>query len=158
MRVPQHPAGVDAGISPVATRGAPHVTYTALRCDLLIPGRGEPIEQGALVVKDAKIDWVGKYANIPSIYHQLDFTRVPVLLPGLWDCHVHYGGHGTPAFPTIEDHNSFLPGADALAGAITVADLRRTLEAGFTSVRELSGVRESFPAPPRFGHCGYYEC
>ncbi|RYP42302.1 hypothetical protein DL768_010351 [Monosporascus sp. mg162] len=31
-----------------------------------------------------------------------------------------------------------LPGAGVLTGAVTVADLRMTLEAGFTSIRELS--------------------
>lgn len=111
----------------------------ALRCDLLLPGRGEPIPQGALVIKDAKIEWVGEYHACPAQFRSLTFQHIPVLMPGLWDCHVHFGGHGL-AFPAMGDTQSFLPGATSLAGAVTVADLRRTLEAGVTSVRELSGV------------------
>ncbi|KAI1857666.1 hypothetical protein JX265_011081 [Neoarthrinium moseri] len=144
MRVPHN--------SDVPVRGAPSSTvrgtaalneaatssYTALRSDLLIPGRGQPIEHGALVIKDAKIEWVGEFTGRPSKYGNLDFKHVPVLMPGLWDCHVHFGGWGLGS-GTIGDHRTLLPGAQALAGAVTVDDLRRTLEAGFTSVRELSG-------------------
>jgi len=42
---------------------------------------------------------------------------------------------------------SFLPGTEALIGAVTVDDLRATLMAGFTSVRELGGYAgDVFPA------------
>lgn len=136
MRVPHRPVHVitDGGsVTPQAS------TLVALRCDLLIPGRGEPIPRGALVIKDAKIEWVGEYHACPAPFRPLTFQHVPVLMPGLWDCHVHFGGTGL-AFPAIGDTKSFLPGATSLAGAVTVADLRRTLEAGITSVRELSGV------------------
>ncbi|KAH6660707.1 hypothetical protein BKA67DRAFT_590006 [Truncatella angustata] len=114
------------------------VTYTALRSDLLIPGRGKPIVGGALIIKGAKIEWVGQYADRPSKYGSIKFRHLPVLIPGMWDCHTHYGGYGK-AFGAIGDHKALLPGASALAGAVTVEDLKRTLDAGFTSVRELSG-------------------
>lgn len=117
-------------------------TYTALKADLLIPGRGGPTKDGALVIQGDKIDWVGEYAQRPSKYANLKFQHVPVLMPGMWDCHTHFGGYGL-AFPSIGDHKALLPGANSLAGAVTVADLKRTLEAGFTSVRELSGVRNN---------------
>ncbi|KAI0132294.1 amidohydrolase [Xylariales sp. AK1849] len=122
----------------VPVEEAVNVTCTGLRCDLLIPGRGDPVENGALVIKGTKIDWVGEYAHRPSKYGAITFQHVPVLMPGMWDCHVHFGGWGK-TFPMVGDHRAFLPGAEALAGAITVADLQRTLEAGFTSVRELLG-------------------
>jgi imidazolonepropionase-like amidohydrolase len=137
MRLPQHPAAYDGNAAP---QQASSVAYTGLRCNLLIPGRGDPIKHGALVIKDGKIDWVGEYSGRPSKYDAIKFTHVPVLMPGLWDCHVHFGGHGL-AFNNLNDHRSFLPGYESLAGAITAADLKRTLEAGFTSVRELAGVR-----------------
>lgn len=147
MRVPQNTVPVAQGSTTAAVVAAvvaeetmsSSATYTALRSDLLIPGRGKPVENGALVIKGGKIEWVGEYAQRPSKYNNVKFQHVPVLMPGMWDCHTHFGGYGL-AFPTIGDHKALLPGANSLAGAITVADLKRTLEAGFTSVRELSGV------------------
>lgn len=143
MRVPQlqahyaaRPAASITAESAATTEAA--VAYTGLRSDLLIPGRGDPIEDGAVVIKDDTIEWVGRYADRPSKYEHVDFTHVPVLMPGMWDCHTHFGGYGR-AFSTFGDSKALLPGAQSLAGAVTVADLQRTLEAGFTSVRELSG-------------------
>lgn len=148
MRVPQYTAAAHHNTQPAAAAAAAaeaeisitSTAYTALRADLLIPGRGEPLEGGALVIKGAKIEWVGEYASRPSKYGTINFQHVPVLMPGMWDCHTHFGGYGR-AFPSIGDHSALLPGAPSLAGAVTVADLKRTLEAGFTSVRELGGVR-----------------
>lgn len=139
MRIPHRPALED-----VTSDGDDDShTYVGLKSDLLIPGRGDPIRHGALVIRDAKIDWVGAYSSLPSKYGAIKFVSVPVLLPGLWDCHVHFSGNGV-AFNFPDDHRSLLPGASPLIGAVTVADLQRTLHAGFTSVRELSGVSSSF--------------
>lgn len=137
MRVPHYEVPPPAFVETEAA--VLSAAYTALRSDLLIPGRGKPIEGGAVVIKDDKLEWVGRYADRPSKYGTTSFKHVPVLMPGMWDCHTHFGGYGK-AFLSIGDHKALLPGANALAGAVTVADLKRTLEAGFTSVRELSGV------------------
>jgi hypothetical protein len=143
MRVPHRPAGLGgpltvANVHEASSSQQPYA-YVGLRCDLLIPGRGSPIEDGALVIRSDKIEWVGQYTHRPPCYGAITFQHVPVLLPGLWDCHVHFGGFGL-AFPTVLDRKTLLPGAQTLAGAVTVADLQRTLEAGVTSVRELLGV------------------
>lgn len=119
-------------------------TPFGIRADLLIPGRGEPIKHGAVIVRDGRIAWVGPYTDLPSEYHggpggSVKFTHVPVVMPGMWDLHTHFGGLGRDV-RFFDDPKSLLPGASVLAGAITVEDLRRTLEAGFTSIRELAGV------------------
>jgi imidazolonepropionase-like amidohydrolase len=57
----------------------------------------------------------------------------------MWDAHTHFVGAHV-AFGLTESTRMFLPGSGALAGAVIVDDLRATLEAGFTSVRELGGV------------------
>lgn len=49
--------------------------------EVLIPGRGEPLKKGALVVKDSTIEWVGLQDEIPSEYSSIRFSRVPVLMP-----------------------------------------------------------------------------
>ena len=56
----------------------------------------------------------------------------------MWDCHTHFGGSEL-AFGIQDGTKAWLPGAGALIGALTVDDLRRTLMAGFTSVREVGG-------------------
>ncbi|KHO01451.1 amidohydrolase [Metarhizium album ARSEF 1941] len=111
---------------------------TLISAHLLIPGRGEPIPRGGLAFCGSKIAWVGSFSSRPDKYRNLPFTTVPVLMPGLWDCHVHFLGIDVAASVTsgIVD---FLPGAPALAGAVVADDLRRTLAAGYTSVRELGG-------------------
>lgn len=59
-------------------------------------------------------------------------------MPGLWDCHVHFMGVDV-ASSLSNGLISFLPQQPALIGAVTVADLKATLDAGYTSVRELAG-------------------
>ncbi|KAK8090902.1 amidohydrolase [Apiospora phragmitis] len=139
MRVPHYTAPTDCVNGVEEHSGTTSATTCfGIRSDLLIPGRGQPIKNGAVVVDDATIEWVGEFSNRPAKYDAVKFHHVKVLMPGLWDCHVHFGGHGL-AFSTLNASSSFLPGAPTLAGAVTVADLRRTLDAGFTSVRELMG-------------------
>ncbi|KAK3687645.1 hypothetical protein B0T22DRAFT_457722 [Podospora appendiculata] len=106
--------------------------------DILIPGRGEPVVNGALVVKDSTIDWVGSKDDIPGRYSSVRFSRVPVLMPGMWDVHTHFSGANIVSTPS-DSYKLFLPGTATLIGAVTVDDLRATLMAGFTSVRELGG-------------------
>lgn len=58
--------------------------------DLLIPGKGEPIKNGTVIFKDGKIEYAGPQKDVPIQYvsTQSKATRVNVLMPGLWDCHV----------------------------------------------------------------------
>jgi imidazolonepropionase-like amidohydrolase len=112
---------------------------------LLIPGRGPPVPNATLVAEGTKIVFVGKQSKLPSKYAQLEGPVVPFLLPGLWDCHVHF--FGAP---------SFAPGVvtstpAALAGARSARDLAATLDAGFTSVRELGGYGSQIAAAVKEG-------
>lgn len=64
----------------------------------------------------------------------------------MWDVHTHFMGCDIVA-PVTNFIPSLLPGTAALIGAVTVDDLRATLMAGFTSVRELGGYAgDVFPA------------
>jgi imidazolonepropionase-like amidohydrolase len=59
-------------------------------------------------------------------------VSVPVLMPGLWDCCCHYLGlRGELRMRALESH--------VLLGAITAVELKATLQAGYTSVREWGG-------------------
>ncbi|KAI9736064.1 MAG: hypothetical protein M1818_006240 [Claussenomyces sp. TS43310] len=104
-----------------------------IKADLLIPGRGEPLEHGAVVIDQEKLAWVGPQSCIPSIYASIPYVSVPVVMPGLWDCHVHYTGS------TLSSNDQLFGTNGALVGARVSRDVANTLLAGFTSVRELGG-------------------
>ncbi|KAK3318431.1 hypothetical protein B0H66DRAFT_557225 [Apodospora peruviana] len=151
MRIPVHAVGIAATTSAsttISTAAAANDCSSAfgILADLLIPGRGDPVSKAALVVKDSAIDWVGREDDIPADYSSLHFSRVHVLMPGMWDVHTHFMGSNIVG--SLQDSfTQFLPGMPALIGAVTVDDLRATLMAGFTSVRELGGYAgDVYPA------------
>ena len=109
-------------------------SLSRIDADVLIPGRGEPITEASCVFKGNRIEWVGCQSELPQSYHDINpVAQVPILMPGLWDCHVHLLG-GKSA--KIAD---FITNPQALAGARSARDIAATLNAGFTSVRELGG-------------------
>ncbi|KAI8155366.1 hypothetical protein KHU50_010221 [Colletotrichum sp. SAR 10_65] len=113
-------------------------SVTVILADLLIPGRGNPLSDAAVAMVDDKIAFVGLAKELPDKYRSANTVSVPVVMPGLWDVHVHFMGMDV-ATDFKEGMFNFLPGSNALIGAVTVADLERTLMAGYTSVRELCG-------------------
>ncbi|KAL2874473.1 hypothetical protein SGCOL_010345 [Colletotrichum sp. CLE4] len=152
MRVPHRPQEMQQPVSTAQPRGIPpsethqaqtmaspqeqeepegDPAITLITADLLIPGRGIPVPNAAVAISDDKIIHVGPRDSLPSKYRSLTPLHVPVLMPGLWDVHVHFLG--------IDGIFNVLPGSNALIGAVIVQDLEATLMAGFTSVRELGG-------------------
>lgn len=134
--------------SPASAAAASTTTDDAavIVASLLIPGRGDPLTNGALVHKAGVITWLGAVAHLPSEYQSAPRTTVPVLMPGLWDCHVHFFG----SLDKMDDLFNLLPSRAALAGALTAKDFEATLMAGYTTVRELGGYGcDVFPAVQR---------
>ncbi|KAK7958213.1 hypothetical protein PG988_013061 [Apiospora saccharicola] len=79
MRVPHNT--VQAGPShgdeeERSVTGTTTTTCFGIRSDLLIPGRGQPIKNGAVVVEDATIEWVGDFSNRPAKYDAVKFHHV----------------------------------------------------------------------------------
>jgi imidazolonepropionase-like amidohydrolase len=97
---------------------------------VLIPGRGAPLSDGAVVFDDGGISYVGPQAGAPAA----PTVRVPVVMPGLWDCHAHFAGLHT--FDVEETMRVPVPVAAARAAKSAEA----ALLAGFTSVREAGGL------------------
>ena len=64
----------------------------SIKTDLLVPGRGGAIKNGAAIPHKDKFYWVGSQSSIPAKYKALEFTHVPVLMPGLWAARVHFFG------------------------------------------------------------------
>ena len=108
-------------------------TDTRIDADLLIPGRGSPLQDATCVFNAANIVYVGLRSDLPERYASLPATHVLNLLLGLWDAHTHYYGARRLSI------DAFYTTPPALAGARTAHDMKATLYAGFTSVRELGG-------------------
>lgn len=99
--------------------------------DLLIPGRGNPVENGSVVMDHGTITYVGPTADSPDADK---ITEVPVVMPGLWECHGHFSGMPQPDLLTQ------LTEPVALRAARAVRDVTATLMGGVTSVREPGGL------------------
>jgi imidazolonepropionase-like amidohydrolase len=104
-----------------------------ITADLLIPGRGAPIWDGVVVFDGPRISYAGPAALAPETLGA-SALHVPVVLPGLWDCHGHF--FGTRTFDL--DRMPLEP--LALRGARCARDLRAALNAGVTSVRDVGGL------------------
>jgi imidazolonepropionase-like amidohydrolase len=103
---------------------------------LLDPGSGETTHEAVVVIQDGKVIAAGPRSStkVPRDAESIDAAGLTVL-PGLIDCHVHLTNLGegldfareltTP--PTLE-----------LMRAVRAA--RRTLDAGFTTVRDAAGT------------------
>ena len=102
--------------------------------DVLIPGRGDPIEGGTVVLDGAEIIYAGPSDAAPSRGADDAVTEVPTVLPGLWDCHTHFVGSSTPDLQVMA---SMSP---VTAAARAVRDAAAMLDGGVTSVRDVGGL------------------
>lgn len=115
-----------------AAKPAPKITY--IKAGRLFDGTGDAArEKMVIVVADERIQSVGSAAEtpIPSGATVLDLSRA-TLLPGLIDCHTHLGGRADRYDPIYRFKDT--PFQSAFAG---VVNARKTLEAGFTTVRDV---------------------
>ncbi|OJJ42742.1 hypothetical protein ASPZODRAFT_137136 [Penicilliopsis zonata CBS 506.65] len=109
------------------------MTYR-IDAELLIPGRGEPIPHASLVWQGKTILYAGPRSSLPDLFQDIaGLQTVPVVMPGMWDCHIHFLG------ATAASMDALPRTPQAMAGARSVPDLLATLLAGFTSVREVGG-------------------
>lgn len=104
-----------------------------IEADLLIPGKGDPVRDGTVIIDGPRIRYAGPAQAAPetpgAIRHQ-----VTAVLPGLWDCHGHF--FGVRSF----DINTVALEHVAVRSARCTRDLRAALDAGITSVREVGGL------------------
>lgn len=98
--------------------------------DLLIPGRGDPMPDAAVVIDGSSIVYVGPRQTAPEVRLPI---RVPCLMPGLWDCHAHFLGLRSLNLNEL----AAVPSAVLVARAAKDAEI--VLQAGFTTVRDAGG-------------------
>ena len=104
-----------------------------IEADVLVPGRGVPVKDGCVIIDGPAIQYAGTVARAPQT-PQAEIHRVAAVMPGLWDCHVHFMGIHSPNLAELTQ----IP--PVLAGMRVARDAKNALEAGFTSVREVGGV------------------
>jgi imidazolonepropionase-like amidohydrolase len=112
------------------------MTATAIFGDALFdPRSGETTRGAAVLIEDGRVRAAGARDSVPV---PADARRVDAegltLLPGLVDCHVHLRSKGTG-----RDMNDWLNTPPSLWVLNTVPAARKTLEAGFTTVRDAGG-------------------
>ncbi|KAI1266263.1 amidohydrolase [Xylariaceae sp. FL1019] len=139
--IPVRPRADSGSNSKVATDEADKEPfYTIVKAGLLIPGDGEPLESGALVVEKKMIVWVGAQAELPAKYTDAtnrSFT-VPFAMPGLWDVHAHFGGE--PATTDQGDFESLMFAQHpAIGGARLTKGCWEAIQRGYTSLRDVAG-------------------
>jgi imidazolonepropionase-like amidohydrolase len=101
--------------------------------ELLIPGRGEPVRDAAVVIDGATISYAGPAAGAPAA-EGMTARRAATVLPGLWDCHGHFMGSRSLDLARLAQEPT------AVRAARCARDLANALSAGVTSVREVGGL------------------
>ena len=109
--------------------------HLAIRAARLIDGRGGPPLQNAVILIDStRITAVGTDLAIPAGTRVIDLGEA-TLLPGLIDCHTHIAA-GDPG-----DYYEGLFRRSPIDYAVAApAFARRTIEAGFTTVRDVGAA------------------
>ena len=100
---------------------------------LLIPGRGNPVPDGCVVIHGETITYAGTLAEAPDTSGS-QTHRVPVAMPGMWDCHSHF--FGTESADLTQLATTPLP----MLAVRAARDAHTLLMAGFTSTREMGGM------------------
>ena len=103
----------------------------AIRCGKLIDGKSAtPISNAVILIEDDRIASVGRDVRIPAGAQVIDLSKATVL-PGLIDTHTHLTYHYDTQLDETLDTTAKYAAENA----------RLTLEAGFTTVRNLGDSR-----------------
>src|SRR5262249_46886767 len=101
-----------------------------VEAELLIPGEGEPVSDGVVIIDGPAISYAGPASQAPATPGAL-VHRTETVMPGMWDCHGHFLGMRTLDLGRIPLDP--VP----LRAARCTHDLAAALRAGITSVREV---------------------
>ena len=104
-----------------------------IHANLLIPGIGDPIQDGVVVLDGHRISFAGTAAAAPDTPGAAAH-RAAAVMPGMWDCHGHFLGS------RVFDLGRMPLEPLTLRAVRSARDLRAALDAGITSVREVGGL------------------
>jgi imidazolonepropionase-like amidohydrolase len=106
---------------------------TAIRAGRLVdPDSGTVLTDQIILIRDSKIEKVGKGIDVPANATIIDLGKMTVL-PGLIDCHTHLADGA--------DGDEWFKEAAAQIALESVPNARVTLESGFTTVRDVGPYR-----------------
>ena len=109
---------------------------TRIHAEVMIPGRGDPVERATVCMDGGTITYAGARVAAPPMDRVDTETVVEVntVMPGLWDCHVHFVGNTGANLEEIGTTNAIT------AATRAAADVTNTLLGGVTSVRDVGGL------------------
>lgn len=114
-----------------AAAHAQTTTLTAIKCGRLFDGKALSLQENVIVlVEGNRVRAVGKAVVIPADAKVIDLSHATVL-PGLIDCHTHMFLHG------INYDEAILKKSQQYRAIWATVAARKTLLAGFTSVRDI---------------------
>jgi len=109
---------------------------TAVRAGRLIdPDSGTVLTDQIILIRDSKIEKVGKGIDVPANATVIDLSKMTVL-PGLIDCHTHVADGAHDGEPMGQFKKT---GAQVVLESVPNA--RAMLESGFTTVRDVGTYR-----------------
>lgn len=136
----------------------------AIECGVLIDGLADqPMRQMTIVIRDGRIESVTGNGPIPEGLPRLDL-RAYTCLPGLIDMHDHI----TETSDDTDDMSVYLRRTDEEQRELSAKQARATLDAGFTTVRNVGvyhawkdrelrdAINAGTVAGPRMQICGFY--
>src|SRR6516165_8401532 len=104
-----------------------------IEAERLIPGWGEPVSDGVVIIDNTAIGYAGPASAAPATPGAV-VRRTETVMPGIWDCHGHFLGMLTL------DLGQLPLDPVPLRAARCARDLAAALRAGITSVREVGGL------------------
>ncbi|HEX4496889.1 MAG TPA: amidohydrolase family protein [Thermoanaerobaculia bacterium] len=123
-----------SGLAAAAPDPAPPAKIVAVRAGRLIDGLGgAPVRDAVILIQGDRITAVGPGLAIPAGAEVIDLSKKTVL-PGLIDCHTHITNQSGNYYEDLFRRSAI----DAAVVAHVYA--RRTLEAGFTTVRDVGAA------------------
>lgn len=109
---------------------------TAVRAGKLVdPDSGSVLRDQIILIRDSKIESVGKDVSIPAGATVIDLSSMTVL-PGLIDCHTHLADGARTGDPIAQFKKT-----GAQIALESVPNARAMLESGFTTVRDVGTYR-----------------
>jgi imidazolonepropionase-like amidohydrolase len=119
-----------------ALASASQAQTTAVRAGRLVdPDSGTVLSDQVILIRDSRIEQIGKGIAIPASATVIDLSKMTVL-PGLIDCHTHLADGAHDGEPI-----GLFKKTAAQVALESVPNARAMLESGFTTVRDVGTYR-----------------